>query len=109
MDPIIAPVAPSNPGQPPPAAQFDTPTTYESSVAIIEAAISNSDSNVKDDALKKLKIFFTSRINKKSADDEKDGTGAVKRAMSSGRTFKPYERKTSTAVADSTPKGLFGT
>jgi hypothetical protein len=76
---------------------------------LIDAALNNADANVKDDALKKLKEFFSTRINKKSADDEKDGTGAVKRALSSGRSFKPYERKAPTIPADAKPSGLFGT
>lgn len=68
-------------------------TTYETCTAEIKEALGSADIQRKDDALKRIEAFFQKRIAKKSSDDEKNGTGTVKRAIESSRTWKPFKRE----------------
>lgn len=53
---------------------------------LIATATAASDINVKDAALRQIETFFKSRIAKKSSENERDGSAAVKRAIMSSRS-----------------------
>jgi hypothetical protein len=71
----------------------DGPNTYEDCLQIIAGLESESSSDNLKAGIKKLSHFFNKRVGKKKGEDDRDGGGAVKRALSSNRNFKKYESK----------------
>lgn len=91
------------PPPPPAAAILPAPvigggklTTYEACLSLIE----NTSPTDAASTLSSLKEFFTFRIAKKKSDEATNPDGAVKRAMTMSRSFKPY--------ATTTPSKMFG-
>jgi hypothetical protein len=75
---------------------------YEDCIAAIETAEKVDDIAALKATLGELKTFFNARLGAKAAKDEKDGTGAVKRAIQGGRSWTPYAAKPTTPPAPST-------
>jgi hypothetical protein len=68
-------------------------STYEDCIALIDSVSSSTEPSTMQAALGKLKAFLVTRLARKAADKERDGGNAVKRAVETSRTFKPYEPK----------------
>jgi hypothetical protein len=79
-------------------------TTYEDCLAAISKAKSG-DAALKDATLETLHAFFEKRIGAKKLKDDHDGTGRVKEAYESKRTFKAYSPPAAKPDADNLPGG----
>jgi hypothetical protein len=110
MTPILTPeaqggAAPSSSQAP--AATSNVLNTYEDCLQAADAALKASEQSAKDVALGRIKAFFEKRISKKASQDERDGSGAVKRAVESGRKFKMFTPPAAKADENKPGGGLF--
>lgn len=97
------PPAPAVPATPAPPQTSNVLNTYEDCATLVASAIADTSNDGKDAALKRLQSFFEVRINKKAARDEREGAGAVKRAIEGKRTFKQWSQPPK--AANETPGG----
>lgn len=82
-------------------------TSYEECIAALNSITSNVTDPTVSDVIKNVLTFFNKRVEKTKNATEKDGSGAVKRAIEGKRLFKPYEKRASTDAENKPGGGLF--
>lgn len=73
--------------EPPKAGALSTYEECKDAIVAAKAGGPEACTNV----ITQLEAFFDKRLKKKASMDEKEGVGAVKRAVEASRTFKKYE------------------